>query len=174
MTKSTKIKRFISKPRVLIFLLIPLLAFMLHKEYYSLTNIVFNPQEKSVQVTIRLFTDDMEFALKNQFEKAIELGTDREIKEADHLLELYLNQRFTIAINANKTPFAFIGKEFEKDVMYVYLEIPNISDIQQIEVRNAILIDSFSEQENIVKINYLTTRRSMILTQQHEKELIKF
>jgi hypothetical protein len=160
--------------RLLILVLIPLFAFTLHKEYFSLTKIDYNKKEQTVQITMRLFTDDMELALLNQFKKPTELGTKIEVTDANKLLNIYLNQRFRININSHKTSYNFIGKEFEKDVVYVYLEIPNIKNINQIEIQNGVLTDTFSEQENIVKVNYLDQQKSLILTKQNDRGILKF
>jgi len=151
-----------------------MLAFNLHKEYFSLTKIDHNEKEQTLQITMRLFANDMDLALSKQFDQAIELGTEKEIADADILLETYLNQKFVIQINQERAVYQFIGKEFEKDAMYVYLEIKNITAIKEIEVSARMLQEEFPEQENIVKVNYKDVRRSLILTKQNDKGLLKF
>jgi hypothetical protein len=168
--KSNKLKRIF----LLAILVIPLLAFSLHKEYYSLTRIDYNKKEKALQITMRLFTNDMEFALNKQYEKPLELGTDIEIKDADKLLNIYLNQKFSIRVNDKPTTYNFIGKEFEKDVMYIYLEVINIDTIHQIDIHNSVLTESFKEQENIIKIAIDDQQKSLILTKENDKGLLKF
>ena len=168
--KSNKLKRFI----LLAVLVIPLLSFSLHKEYYSLTKIDYNKEEKALQITMRLFTNDMEYTLNKLFEKSLELGTTKEIDDANKLLEIYLNQKFSIHINEKSTSYKFIGKEFEKDLMYVYLESNTIENISHISIQNAILTESFPEQENIIKLNINSQRKSLILTKENDKGLLKF
>lgn len=155
-------------------LLISLSAFTLHKEYFSLTKIDYNEPEKSLQITMRLFTTDMDLALSKQHNKAVELGSKKEVGNADKLLEIYLNQKFTVHVNKQASTFTFIGKEFEKDVMYVYLEITDVPQIEEIEVRAAMLIEEFAEQENIVKLNIYEQRKSLILTERNDKGLLNF
>lgn len=171
--KNTKINRS-TRISLILVLLVPLLAFNLHKEYFSLTKIDYNEKEQALQITMRLFTNDMNLALNKHFNQITELGTKKEIAEADKLLETYLNQTFSIWVNKHKTNYQYIGKEFEKDAMYVYLEIKNITEIKEIEVLARMLQEEFEEQENIVKVNKNDVRKSLILTKQNDKGLLNF
>ncbi|HIP49690.1 MAG TPA: hypothetical protein EYG92_12100 [Lutibacter sp.] len=171
--KSKKIKAF-GWNKLLLLLLLPLLSFSLHKEYYSLTKIDYNQKEETVQITMKLFTNDMELVLNKHFNKVLELDTQIEIAEADHLLETYLKQKFTIAIDDVQLNYSFIGKEFEKDALFVYLEIKKIKQIHQIEIQAAMLIEEFPEQENIIKVNINEQRKSLFLTNRNDKALLKF
>ncbi len=150
------------------------MAFTLHKEYYSLTKIVYNQENEAVQISMRLFTNDMELALSKKYEKALELGTEYEIANANRLLDLYFNENFSISINGEETRYQFLGKEFEKDAMFVFMEISDIESINQISVRNTILTHSFFEQENIIKLNINGKAKSLILTISNDKGMLKF
>lgn len=172
--KIIKIKQGFAKNFLLIVFFLPLFAFTLHKEYYSLTKIDYNQKENSVQITMRLFTNDIELALNKQHQKTLEIGTSIESSETDALLLSYLNQKFRIAINGKDAPYQYLGKEFEKNEMFVYLEIPNIESIVTIEVFASMLIEEFSEQENIVKLHINKQNKSLILTRRNNKALLKF
>lgn len=123
---------------------------------------------------MKLFVDDIDLALKKRFQKVIELGTEVEVLDADKLLELYLKENFTIAVNGVNKPIIFLGKEFEKNAMYVYLEVKNIDEIQNVSIRAAMLMDVFLEQENIVKMNVSGQNKSFISTYGNDKTLLKF
>lgn len=162
--------------RILSLLLVvfSLFAFNLHKEYHSLTEIKFIKNEKAVQITMRLFTEDVDLGLKKHFERNFYLGTEKEISDTDKLLELYLNEKFTIIINNQITAYHFLGKEFEKDAMYLFMEINDIEAITSIMVKNSILTSIFSEQENIIKLNINDVNRSLILTKENNKGMLNF
>ena len=172
--KIRKIKRIVLQMLLVLVLITPLFAFNLHKEYHSLTNIDYNKKEKALQITMRLFTNDIDLALKKYFEKPIELGSINEIVDANKLLELYLNQKFILSINNEMTQYQFLGKEFEKDELYLYMEIKEIEKIEQISVQNAILTELFFEQENIIKLNINDQQKSIILTKENDKGMLKF
>lgn len=155
-------------------LLLPLLSFSLHKEYYSLTKIEYNKKEGSLQITMKLFTDDMELVLNKHYDKVLEIGTRFEKENSDKYIESYLKQNFDIVIDGVLLDYHYLGKEFEKDALFVYLEIKDIKTIHQIEIRAAQLIEEFPEQENIIKVNINKQRKSLFLTKRNDKALLNF
>jgi hypothetical protein len=124
---------------------------------------------------MRVFIDDMEYCLNNQYNKVLELGTKRELSNADQLIKQYLIKNFEISINKKQaSTFQLLGKEYEKDALYLYLEIKDIDKVESIYLRNSTLIESFPEQENIVKFNINEQYKSLILTSENDRGMLKF
>ncbi len=152
---------------------LPLISFTKHEEYYSLTNIQYKENEKSLQITMKLFTNDLEFALYQYYDKHLELGTDRERKEANAFLEKYVKSKFNLSINGKLLQYQWVGKEFEKDQVYIYLELKDIDKFKKIQIQNSILIETFPTQENIIKVKAFNTYKSLVLNKLKNKgELI--
>ena len=156
---------------VLVFVLT---SFSKHEEYYSLTNIQYKENEKTLQITMRLFTEDFELALKKFYGKNFELNTDREIAQANEWIEKYIKQKFNLTIDGKILNYNWIGKEFEKDSIYLYFEVQNVEPFNTVEIRNACLIDAIPSQENIVKFKAFETYKSLILNKQKDTEAIIF
>jgi len=159
---------------VLTVLIFVLTSFAKHEEYYSITNIQYKENEKTLQITMRFFTNDMEIALQKFYGKSFELNTDREIAQANELIEEYIKQKFNLTIDGTLINYDWIGKEFEKDSIYLYFEVKNVEPFQSIEIRNACLIDAFPSQENIVKFKAFETYKSLVLNKQKDTEAIIF
>ena len=175
MFKSTKLYQTFFKKFILVALLIPLFSLTPHKEYYSLTKIVFNKNEKALQITMQVFTNDLELSLSKQYAKALELGTAIEVSEANQLIEQYLLKNFEIKINDNSVlNYHFLGKEYENDRVFFYLEIKNIEIINSITIRNSVLMETYPEQENIIKLNINKQDKSLFLTSNNDKGKLKF
>ncbi len=155
-------------------MLIPLLAFTLHKYYISLTKIDFIEEKKSVQITMRFFIDDIETTLGNRYQTKLELGTENENKEADIFLEKYISQKFKIRINDELENFIYLGKEYENDVVFFYLEISNIEKITNIEIQNNMLFEDFPEQENYIKTKINGLKKILVLIKENDKEMLKY
>ena len=162
------------KKYFLLFLLLPLFAFAAHKYYLSLTKIDYIKESKSVQITSRIFIDDLETSLNKKYNKSFELDTNQELKDADKYIKEYTYKSLIININNKITSYNYLGKKYENDVIYIFAEIENIAEIKSIEVQNRILMDDFSEQQNIVKLNINNKRKSFILTEDSDKDLLKF
>ncbi len=160
--------------KLLLLLIIPLLAFSAHKYYISLTKIDFKPTKKSVQITMRFFIDDIENTLQNRYNIPFELATKQENKKADFYLDKYIHQKFKIHINGEEKMSTYLGKEYENDVVYFYLEINGIEQIEQIQVQNNMLMETFEDQENYVKLDVNNLKKTFILIKANDKEMLKF
>ena len=164
--------RFLKK--TIILLIIPLFAFSAHKYYISLTKIDYIKDKKEVQITMRFFIDDIENTLQNRFNISLELATKKENKKANFYLETYITQKFKVNINDEDKVYRYLGKEYDNDVVFFYLEIPDIENINKIVVQNSMLFEEFEEQENYVKLNINNTKKTFILIKANDKEMLKF
>ena len=164
--------RFLKK--TIILLIIPLYAFSAHKYYISLTKIDYIKDKKEVQITMRFFIDDIENTLQNRFNISLELATKKENKKANFYLETYITQKFKVNINDEDKEYRYLGKEYDNDVVFFYLEIPDIENINKIVVQNSMLFEEFEEQENYVKLNINNIKKTFILIKANDKEMLKF
>jgi len=163
-----------SKQKYLIFFLIPLFAFTMHKYYLSLTKIEYKENEKLLQVTMRIFIDDLEHTLNSTYDKNFELALPNESANIDTLINKYISTKFNVKINDLKKTYIYLGKEYENDVVYLYIELKNIDQINSIEIKNNMLMEMFPEQKNIIKLNINKTKKTFLLTNQKDKDLLKF
>lgn len=162
------------KKQLLILLLFPLVAFTAHKYYLSLTQIEYNQNEKSLQVIINVFMDDIETALNKDYSIDLRLTTKKELTNSDEYFKKYLEKKLKFKNEGKNLLFNYLGKEYEGDLVYFYLEIKNIDNPTSLEVSNKILIDHFPEQQNVVKMKVGKKRQSKILNKKNDKALLKF
>jgi uncharacterized protein YuzE len=162
------------KKGYLLLFILPLFAFTAHKFYLSLTDITYIEKEKSVQIIMNVFMDDIELAVNKQYNIDLQLSTKKEFKSADDYFEKYLNEFFKIKINDKQLPYKYLGKEYDGDIVYFYLEISNINQIKNIEISNKVLVKEFNDQQNIVKITVGKDKQSEILTKKNDTLLLKF
>ena len=156
-------------------LLVPLLAFtVMHKYYISVTQINYIEEKQSVQITSRIFIDDIENVLRNRYDETVTLAGKDEPKEVDKYVEQYFKEKFLIHINGKSTLINFLGKEYDGDIMRCYLEIENVKDIETFEVSNQVLFDLFQDQQNIIKTKIYTKQKSVILTKHHYSAMLNF
>jgi len=160
--------------KLILLLIIPLLAFSAHKYYISLTKIDFIGTKKTVQITMRFFIDDIENTLQSRYNTKLELATKDENKKTNFFIEKYISQKFKITINEEEKTHKYLGKEYDNDVVFFYLEINDIDKIDIIEVQNNMLMETFEEQENYIKLNINDVKKTFILIKANDKEMLKF
>ncbi len=160
--------------RIILLVIIPLLAFSTHKYYISLTKIDFIENKKTVQITMRFFIDDIENTLQSRYNVQLGLATKDENKKTNFYLEKYINQKFIVTINNKEKAYKYLGKEYDNDVVFFYLEITDVDKIDEIEIQNNMLMEFFEEQENYIKLNINNIKKTFILIKANDKEMLNF
>ncbi|MBT4779987.1 MAG: hypothetical protein HON97_06060 [Polaribacter sp.] len=140
----------------------------------SLTQINFSSKSKSVQIIINVFMDDIETALNKDYDIDLQLTTEKELKENDVYFEKYLNEKLHFKVNTIDKKFNYIGKEYEGELVYFYLEIENINAVDQITISNKILVKHFPKQENLIKSKVGKVNKSVLLDAENYSETLKY
>ncbi|ADV49578.1 hypothetical protein I2486_11485 [Cellulophaga sp. E16_2] len=156
-------------------LLVPLFAFTaVHKFYVTVTNIAYSEKEDAIQITSRIFIDDLEKAFKERYAIRSKMATENELKDVDAYIEKYIRSKFIVTINQKQREYTYIGKKYDNDVVVVYLEIPKVNypEIKSISVTNEILTDMFEEQQNVVHFKLSGKKKSFVLTRENNKGML--
>jgi hypothetical protein len=150
-------------------------AFAFHKFYVGVFQVNYAAEKKMLQITSRIFVDDLNNGMEKKYYKKTFLGTDKETQEDIELLKKYLSENFTIKINGQPKVISFLSKEIEaNDVLVCYSRIKDVDKIKSIEISNTILVDWNAEQQNITHISAFGTKRSVLFTNSSRKEVLNY
>jgi hypothetical protein len=143
---SLKLKRGL----VFAFLLLPF-AFVTaqaHTYHTSLTRMDYNATDKNIEITIQLFVHDALPMLERRLKKRVDI---EKTAEADGELFKYLGENFVFQ-NKKGEPqkLKWVGREFENDVVYVFVEIPFAEGPEGTRLQNTIFFESYPQQTNLV------------------------
>lgn len=159
---ATAQKFFVLLPLCIVTILcIGILGFSQHDFHTSITRMDFNAKEKSFEISIRVFTDDLEKALSkdNNSQKFVVLNNDKN----DVFVEKYIRKHFgLLAASKQKKTYTYIGKEQEADATWIYVEVPCPESIVGFSMQNSIMLDLFDDQVNLVNFNYQGQKKSYI------------
>ncbi|WP_417607902.1 DUF6702 family protein [Owenweeksia hongkongensis] len=159
------------------FLLLVLLSFFQsekHDFHTSITNAEYNPRTKSMEIAMKLFTDDLELTIKNKHQLILNLNSTNELPEADSLIYNYVIHNFAIQSGKKSVSPTFVGKEIENGITFIYLEIHSFPVAKELLVRNTVFFDTFDDQSNIVNIKLDGELESAFLKKGQETELVQF
>lgn len=162
------------KINLLLFVAFPLLSFSSHKYYLSLTQINYKSEAKAVQIIINVFMDDIELALNKDYDIDLQLTTRKELKNNDIYFEKYLQNKLKFKVDGKAKNFNYLGKEYDGDLVFFYLEIENINEVNSIDVSNQLLLKHFPEQQNLIKSKVGKKNKSILLTKDESSTLLKF
>ncbi|MBF4487464.1 MULTISPECIES: DUF6702 family protein [unclassified Flavobacterium] len=160
---------------LLVILFLSLTAFSFHKFYMGVFQVNYAAEKKMIQITSRIFIDDLNNGMEKKYHQKTYVGTDKETQADIDLLKKYLAENFTIKINGQSKPITFLSKEVEaNDVLVCYSRIKDINTFKTIEISNTILVDWNAEQQNITHISAFGTKKSVLFTESSRKELLKY
>lgn len=158
----------------LLFLGLTLSSFTaVHKFYVSVTEIEYNEKAESLQIISRVFIDDFENLLKKRYDQNIQLG-EKETVGVDSHIKKYIEQKLQIEVNSRPVNMSYLGKEYENDMVILYLEVINVYDFKTIKVKNTVLMDLYEEQKNLIHVEFKKKIKSLILTSGNEVNQINF
>jgi hypothetical protein len=137
---------------------------ILHEFYVSLTELRYNAGSSRLEVSMRIFPDDLDRALNVAYGLETHLTTKLEPSPADSLLGIYLRHHFRVQVNGAEVTFSYLGKEPEANAIWCYLESEPIRSPRILKVRNTILMEEFEDQVNIIQAYAGDWNKGLLLT----------
>lgn len=156
-------------------LLLPLFAFTTaHKFYVSVTNVTHSEKNEALQITSRVFIDDLEEVLKERYDIEANLDSEQESEITQEYLKKYLRAKFVVEVNGELRSYEYVGKKFDNDVVIFYLEIPELkfSELKSIQIQNEMLTDMYDEQQNILHFKIDGKKKSFVLMKENTKGVL--
>jgi hypothetical protein len=141
-------------------------GWLMHKFYVSLTEVRYNPATERIEVSMRIFPDDLDRALLQKTGIHTQLATELEPPGADSILMDYLLESFYIVVNGEAAPLHYLGKEQEADAIWCYLESEKIAQPVTLKVYQKLLTERFDEQVNIVQVYQGKWNKGLLLNSQ--------
>ena len=157
---------------LLVSLFLGLTSFQYHKFYVSIYQIDFAPEKQMLQITSRIFIDDLNTVLEKKYGKKTFIGEKSESSADIELMKKYFTAHFSINVNGKAMPIQFLSKELDNNVVVSYLKISGVKKISGLKIRNNMLLELNSDQQNIIQTNIAGNKRSFIFTQDYFLETI--
>jgi len=145
-----------------------------HEFYLSVTDINYSVEKQSLQIISRVFTDDFEDVLNKRYQKDFKLIPSLEVKEVKTYIERYVKDKLFIKSDGKLLALKYLGKKYEDDMIYLYIEIENIDELNSITIENLILTDLFEQQKNMIHFKSGEFKKSFILEKKFSKRTVTF
>lgn len=163
----------IKKYTVSFLLLFFLTAMSVHKFYVSTYQVNYVSQKKMMQITSRIFIDDLIEALEKKYKKRAYVGTNRQTEADIDLMKKYIAEKCIIKINGEQKSFTYLSNELEANVLVCYFSIKNISKLNTLSIENSALMELNGDQQNVIQANIDGDKKSLLLTVDNFKGTLK-
>lgn len=134
-----------------------------HPFYVSVTEINHNPKEQTLEVSCKMFSEDLEDILKKNYKTAVDLTAHKQQPQNEKMIQDYISKHLAIQANGKALKLNFIGFEKEAESVYCYFETEKINGVKKLDVTDSILQDFSDKQINIIHVVVNNNRKSQKL-----------
>src|SRR5256885_1277812 len=112
---------------------------VVHPLFVSVTEINHNAKDKTLEISCKVFTDDLEKAIEKSSNVKIDLFTIKDKAAANKAITDYFRKHLSLKADGKVVQMELVGFEREGDATWSYFQVSNIPTLKKLEVNNNIL-----------------------------------
>ncbi|HEU5166481.1 MAG TPA: DUF6702 family protein [Chitinophagaceae bacterium] len=149
-------------------LLIPLLGVVLssaglpasHPFHVSVVEINHNATDKTLEISCKIFTDDFEKVLAQNYKTKVDLTNPPDRKAMDSVVKKYILSHISVSVDGKPGTLSYLGFEKENEAVFSYVQVDNIPSVKKVELTDKLMHDMFTDQVNIIHVIVKGERKS--------------
>ena len=145
-----------------------------HPFHVSITQMEYKEESKTVQISSKVFLDDLEASFNGYFDSDVDLWELREDSATDAQLREFFAYHFKVWINGKEQEVVYMGKEVDLDAAWIYLEIRKVRKIKELQVQYTIALQAFDDQVNLLHMKYQGQEESMRIDNGSKQATVSF
>ncbi len=149
-------------------------AFKIHKFYVSIYQIEHNISKKRVEITSRIFIDDLNKVLTKHAGQKTQIGEKTATQKDTDIFASYMSEKLKISVNGKDKIIKFKSSEVLGDQLVSYFIIEDISKIKTFTIENTALFEINAKQQNILNTKINNKKQSLITIANNPKGMLKF
>ncbi len=146
----------------------------LHPFFVSVTEIRQNEKTKNLEVSSRIFFDDLEKTLEKKYKVKVNILKPEDPKKVNELIAHYLQDCLQLKVNGKLVKLKFLGFEIEEEAAWCYLEAAQTTPLKRLDIKDAILFEEHPLQQNMVHVTVGNKRQSTKLDNPESRYTFQF
>ena len=122
---------------------------IVHDFHFSRTKVHYNSTTNTLQMSMNIFTDDLELAVRNMGNDDFKIDLQFQ-SQTDSLIAEYVLSKFNINHGGEALRLDWVGYECDYDITYVYIESKEFVLDTNLVFTQGLLMDVFDDQENVL------------------------
>ncbi|MCG2617733.1 serpin family protein [Terrimonas sp. NA20] len=131
-----------------------------HPIHLSVTEINHNAQDKTLEISCKIFTDDFEKVLAQNYRTKVDLTNPPDKAAMEKLVNDYVQKHLSVKADGKPAAFTALGFEKDQDVVYSYFQVDNVASVKSIGITNTLMYDLFDDQISLMHITVGGKRKS--------------
>jgi hypothetical protein len=150
------------------------MVWFLHPVHVSVTEINYNEKNKSLEVTSRIFIDDLETSIQKKLnQETLDILKPQNGMTTDQLVSSYLADHLRVKLDGKPVKMKFLAHEIEDVAIICYLEIEGVKKAKTMEVTNTVIQETHADQSNLVHITFKAPVKSFRLVRDQPTEMLQ-
>lgn len=145
-----------------------------HPFHVSVSEINHNAAEKTLEIFCKVFVDDFEKVLEQNYKTPIDLNKESVKTAMDKLVKDYVIKHFSVNADGKNISLNYLGFEVESEAVYVYLEGEGVASLRNAIITQNLLYDMYTDQIGIIHVIVNGNRKSTKITYPETKATITF
>jgi len=145
-----------------------------HPFYVSVTEINHNSHTQAVEVSCRIFYDDLERTLEKQYHTRVDIVKPADKSKMNQLLNDYIKKHLIIKADGKVLALSYVGYEIQEDAAWTYFEVKGINKVKKFEVHDDLLFTEHPEQINMLHVTIGGLRKSTKLSNPESDAAFEF
>jgi hypothetical protein len=142
---------------------------LLHPFFVGVTEIQHNAKDRTLEISVKLFSDDFEKALAKVNNSAVDLNNPKDSVKTNKMVAAYLQQHLILNVDGKSVQMEFIGYEKEREATWCFMQVDNIPSVNKLAIINSLLYDAFEQQINLMHVTVNGERKSTKLAYPDQK-----
>lgn len=139
-----------------------------HDFHFSRTKVHYNYQTHTLQMSMNVFTDDLELAVRTMGHEEFKIGIETDAT-TDSLISIYILSKFHASHSGHTLKMDWVGYECDYDITYVYVESEPFPFDTTLLIDQTLLMDVYDDQENLLDFESSDVQESHILIRGHHQ-----
>jgi hypothetical protein len=146
-----------------------------HPFFISVTEIEHNAKEKTLEISCKIFTDDFEKTLRQNYASTpVDLINIKNKAAMDRIVSEYVLRHFSVKVDGKIAALKFIGFQRQEEAVYSFFEVADIPSVKKIAVTDNLLYDYKKEQVSMVHVTVGGNLKSTKMNNPDDKYVFEF
>ena len=145
-----------------------------HPLHISVTEINHNATEKIIEISCKMFTDDFEKVLAQNYKTKVDLINPADRPAIEKLVNDFVQKHLILKADGKPVQLSYLGYDRDNEATYSYFQAESVSNLKKVEIINTILHELFTDQINMMHIVVNGKRKSLKLDFPEKEAVVSF
>ncbi len=145
-----------------------------HAIYLSVAEIVHGKGKSTASVRIKVFTNDMEDAIMNEFGQKINLSDTSDFALHKKTIESYFQKHFQITIDGKQQVISLHHSSLVGDAVWFHFDLECHENWEEVVLKADYLMELFPTQSNVISLEHNSKKQFIRLTGTKKSDTLTF